>query len=308
MFAGKIYLVNDDNGLVIAVGSINVDVVVRVARLPGPGETVVGGTLERHGGGKGANQAVAAARAGARVHMVGAVGADDFGAAAVAELQAEAIDCAGVAVLEDQATGLAAITVDEQGENQIAVASGANAAIDPSAVKSALDDLAPGPDAVLLLSFELGDAPLEAAAGWAGARGIERVVLNPAPARAISAGLLAARPLLTPNTVELRGLAGETEDVGACAAGLAARTGAPVVVTLGHEGALIAGAGEPRRIPAPAVRALDSTGAGDAFNGALAAALAQGHELEAAVRRAVRAASASVTARGARGRTSTRYE
>src|SRR5947209_9827347 len=134
MVGVKICLVNRDNGLVIVVGSINIDVVVRVARLPGPGETVTGGRLERHGGGKGANQAVAAVRAGARVHMIGAVGDDEFGEPAVADLVAEGVDCEGVSVLSGEATGVAAITVDDQGENQIAVASGANQALDAETV------------------------------------------------------------------------------------------------------------------------------------------------------------------------------
>ncbi len=298
-FAGNIWPVSDSNGLVIVVGSINADLVVAVDRLPRPGETVVGGRLERHGGGKGANQAVAAARAGAHVRMIGAVGDDDFGRAAVAELEAEGVDVTGVAILSGEATGVAAITVDAEGENQIAVASGANAALHAGEVQGALGRLAPGSDAVLLMNFELGDPPLEAAARWAAERRVARIVLNPAPARPLSDALLAAAPLLTPNAGELAALADGSIDDGAEA--LARRSGAPVIVTVGRDGALLRTDSGVTRVPAPPVRALDTTGAGDAFNGALAAALAQGYELGPAVRRAVAGASASVRARGARG-------
>jgi ribokinase len=286
--------------LVIVVGSINVDVVVRVPRLPRAGETVTGGRLERHGGGKGANAAVASARAGARVALVGAVGDDDFGQGAVAELRAEGIDCAGVSVLAGQATGVAAITVDAEGENQIAVASGANQALQGIAVRRALEAVRPELSTVLLLSFELADEPLEAAAGWARERELATVVLNPAPARPLSAVLLGAHPVLTPNAGELASLSGGGK-IDAAARALSARSDSPVIVTLGRDGALVADEHGSETIAAPRVQALDSTGAGDAFNGALAAALAQGHELRAAAARAVAAASASVTGRGARG-------
>ena len=270
---------------------------------------MAGGTLERHGGGKGADQAVAAARAGARVVLVGAVGEDDFGLAALQELRREGIDTAGVSELSDHATGLAAITVDDEGENQIAVASGANQALDAAAVTRALRDVALEPAAVLLMTFELGDEPLEAAAGWSAEHGVATVVLNPAPARPVSEALLGAAPLLTPNAGELAQLSGASDgDLRSAATALSARTGAPVIVTIGRDGALVAGDGQCYRIAAPEVQALDSTGAGDAFNGALAAALAQGHELHDAVARAVAAASASVRGRGARGGMASRSE
>ena len=296
-------------GLVIVVGSINVDVVVRVSRLPGPGETVAGGTLERHGGGKGANQAVAAARAGARVVLVGAVGDDDFGRSALQELRREGIDTARVCELSEHATGLAAITVDDEGENQIAVASGANQALSAATVTRALRDVALEPGAVLLMTFELGDEPLEAAARWAAQHDVATVVLNPAPARPVADALLGATPLLTPNARELAQLSGAPDgDLRAAATSLSERTGAPVIVTVGRDGALVASDGECHRVPAPEVQAVDSTGAGDAFNGALAAALAQGHELGDSVARAVAAASASVRGRGARAGMPSRSE
>jgi ribokinase len=277
---------------VIVVGSVNADLVVRAARLPGPGETVTGGTFARHGGGKGANQAVAAARLGARTALVAAVGEDDFGADALRGLAAEGVDVDGVARLADVATGVALIVVDERAENQIAVASGANAALDGAFVAAALERLEGG---VVLLSLEVGDAAL-----LAGARGARLAVLNPAPAREGPAALLDAGPLLTPNAGEARDLTGE-EDPRAAALALRERTGAPVVVTLGADGALLAdGPGDPVRVPAPRVDAVDTTGAGDCLNGALAAELARGAALEAAVAFAVRAAALSTLRQGAR--------
>src|SRR4051794_4919070 len=281
---------------VYVVGSVNLDLVVRAATLPGPGETVTGGTFERHGGGKSANQAVAAARQGATVRMVGAVGTDDLGDEAVADLAGEGVDVSAVARVP-AATGVAVIVVDEAGENQIAVASGANAELAPDAVEAALAGAEAGGGA--LLGLEVPDAPGLGAARAARAAG-PHVVLNPAPARALPVELLAAGPVLTPNEPEAAALSGEP-DPEAAARALAARTGAPVVVTIGSRGALLADGDALERIPAPEVEAVDTTGAGDAFNGALAAALAGGAELAEAVRAAVAAAADSVRRPGARG-------
>jgi ribokinase len=282
---------------VYVVGSINADLVVRVPSLPRPGETVTGGTFERHGGGKGANQAVAAARAGAAVRMVAAVGDDDLGAEAIAQLEAEGIDVSAVQRLADAPTGVALIAVDDAGENQIAVASGANAVLSAEAVERALAGAAPG--SVVLLGLEIPDAPVLAGARAAHAAGLS-VVLNPAPARALPDALLALAPLLTPNRDEACALSGEREPEAAARA-LAERTGAPAVVTIGAGGALLADGDSVARLPAPEVDAVDTTGAGDAFNGALACALAGGAELEAAVRSAIAVAAESTRTRGARG-------
>jgi ribokinase len=271
---------------VVVVGSINTDLVVAVERLPTAGETVTGGTFARHGGGKGANQAVAAARLGAAVVMVGAVGDDDLGAQALEELASEGVDVSHVVRMTGVATGVASIVVDAAGENQIAVASGANARL---AAEHVPDELFDGPPGVVLLSHEVGDAPLAAAAraasGWT-------LVLNPAPAREIAVrGAIA-----TPNASEAERLTGEAEPRAAARA-LARRTGAPVLVTLGARGALLGD----EQIPAPQVHAVDTTGAGDTFNGALAAQLAAGRELADAARFAVAAAALSTRAAGARG-------
>jgi len=280
---------------VYVVGSVNVDLVVSAATLPRPGETVAGGTFERHGGGKSANQAVAAARLGANVRMVGAVGDDDLGDEAVALLEAEGIDVSGVGRLEGSATGVALIVVDAAGENQIAVASGANAELGADAVEAALRGADGG---VVLLGFEVPFAPVLAGARAARAAGLE-VVVNPAPARALPGELLELSPLLTPNLDEARALAGK-DDAEAAARALAARTGAPVVVTLGADGALVLDGETLEQIPAPRVEVVDTTGAGDAFNGALACELADGAALPDAVRSAIAVAARTTCAPGAR--------
>jgi ribokinase len=275
----------------VVVGSVNADLVVRLSRLPGPGETVGGGTFERHHGGKSANQAVAAARLGASVAFVGAVGADDLGDAAVAALEREGIDCSGVARLDDAPTGVALIVVDEAGENQIAVASGTNARLDAAIVESAV----PKGARWVLLGLEVPDEAVLAAA-----RTGADLVLTPAPARPLPEELLDLGPILTPNESEACALAGEA-DAEAAARALVERTGAPVVVTLGAQGALLVAPGEdPVEVPALRVDVVDTTGAGDTFTGALAAELAAGADLLAAARFATAAAALSTQAAGAR--------
>ncbi|HEY3726280.1 MAG TPA: ribokinase [Solirubrobacteraceae bacterium] len=312
-------------GLVVIVGSLNVDLVVRVQRLPTAGETVAGETLERHGGGKGANQAVAAARAGAEVRFLGAVGEDDFAEQALEELRQAKIDVSGVVRIPGVSTGVACIVVDDGGENQIAVASGANAKLDQTAVQRWLRNGELPEDAVCLLNFEIPDPPLVAAARCAAAAALRWIVVNPAPARAPAAAVLEARPILTPNAGELEALIGggdrppresarapsAEQSAGAPSAEQSARelsgvTGAPVVVTLGAQGAVLVSGEQSWAVAAPRTQAVDTTGAGDAFNGAFAAALAQGYELPAAVQRAVVAGSCSVADRGARGGMPTR--
>lgn len=294
-------------GRVIVVGSINVDVVVRLPRLPLPGETVAGGVAARHHGGKGANQAVAAARAGAQVHMIGAVGARD-GEDAVAALVSEGITVSGVARC-DAPTGLAAVLVDAaSGENQIALAAGANELVTPAHVRESLSGLGLQPADVVVLSFELPEAPLRIAAAAAGTAGA-RLVVNPAPARDGFATLLTGA-IATPNTTELAALvtqcglpAGMTSQAAAMA--LAGRTGSPVVATMGADGALLAWAAPAGEVAAEhfaghRVAAVDTTGAGDTLTGVVAAGLAQGYDLRAGVRRAVAAAALAVTQPGAR--------
>jgi ribokinase len=286
-------------GSVLVIGSINADLVVTLDRLPEAGETVTGGRFARHGGGKGANQAVAAARAGARVRFAGAVGDDDLGAAAIEQLAAEGVDVGAIARLDGEATGVALIAVDREGRNQIAVASGANARVDAALVARALEAAALGAADVVLLGFEVPDAAVAAGARAAAGAGA-RAILNPAPARDLPAGVLQAGVLLTPNGLEAAALTGET-DAAAAARALARRTSAPVVVTVGADGALLADGDRIVEVRAPEVEVVDTTGAGDAFNGVLAAGLAAGAGVEDAARRAVEAASASVRRAGARG-------
>jgi len=290
------------DGRVIVVGSVNVDVVMRLPRLPRPGETVVGGALARHQGGKGANQAVAAARAGAKVSLVGAVGSQD-GQDSLAALIAEGVDVAEVA-LHDGPTGHAIVLVADDGENQIAVAAGANDAVTREHVAHALDALAPlQAGDVVVLSFELPDEPLRKAANAVRSAGA-RLVVNPAPARAGYADLLTGA-IATPNVHELAELlaqtrAGAAPDPRSGSIALARRTGAPVIVTLGADGVLLASEDSAEHLAGHRVQAVDTTGAGDTLTGVLAAGLAQGHSLRECVRRAVAAAALAVTMAGAR--------
>jgi ribokinase len=289
---------------VIVVGAINVDLVVVAPRLPGPGETVVGGGLQTYGGGKGANAAVAAARAGATVRLIGAVGADDTGAAALAELAAEGIDTSAVGVLSGESTGVALIVVDQHGENQIAVGGGANAAVTADHVRRSMAAALPTAGSVLV-STEIPPDAVRAAVEAATAAGVV-CILNPAPVLPIVAELLQLGPIVTPNESELRDLLALLGSRGASpaedAAEVVARSNQPVVVTQGGEGVLLVDPEAPvRQFPAPPVEVRDTTGAGDTFNGVLAARLAVGDVLAVAVPVAITAASLSVTAVGARG-------
>ncbi|MEJ2151821.1 MAG: ribokinase [Gemmatimonadota bacterium] len=287
-----------DRPFVLVVGSINEDLVVSADRLPRPGETVAGGVFQRFGGGKGANQAVAAAKIGADVVFVGAVGDDDLGGHAIDRLDARGIDVTGVARVEGTATGVALIVVDRNGENQIAVASGANAALDRKLVERALGRRALKSDGVVLSNLEIGDDAVLAAAETAAASGLT-LILNPAPARAIPDPLWALGPILTPNEGEAEALTGLSDPARAANA-LIEKTGVPVVVTLGDAGALVVDGGGARRYSAIDVEPIDSTGAGDVFNGVLAARLAAGNALDDAVRWAIVGSGLAVTERGAR--------
>jgi ribokinase len=282
----------------VVIGSLNTDLLVRVGVLPGPGETVTGGVFEMAGGGKGANQAVAAARAGASVAIVGAVGADEFGGRLLDELSGEGVDVAGVARLQDVATGLAAIVVDEAGENQIAVASGANHALGPGDVERAFRQLELSAARCLLLSLEVSDEVLVEGAARAAAGGMA-VVVNPAPARPLPPELVARSPIVTPNEGEAAELTGR-DDPAEAAAAMVEPGAAAALVTAGARGVFVATGASVERIEAPAVPALDTTGAGDTFSGVLAAGLARGWELDRAARWATVAAALSVTKPGAR--------
>lgn len=288
---------------VVVVGSVNVDLVMDLPELPAAGQTVLGGALTRHEGGKGANQAVAAARAGARVHFVGAVGADD-GHDSVAALQADGVDVAALRRV-DAPTGHAFVLVSDSGENQIAVASGANDLVTADQITAALNRLRLVPADVVVLSFELPAAGLRAAVAEARAAG-SRVVVNPGPVRPRFDDLLDGA-IATPNAGELIALtgragstAGADDELRAAAGSLASQTRAPVVVTLGPHGALLTDRTGALHVPGYRVPVVDTTGAGDTFTGVLAASLAAGMALRCSVRRAVAASALAVTRHGAR--------
>jgi ribokinase len=285
------------SGRVFVVGSINVDRTVQVPRLPRSGETALGDTLVVSPGGKGANAAAAAARVGAAVVLVSAVGDDADGEAALAVLRAEGVGVDAVAVRDDAPTGAALIVTDADGANLIAVAPGAGARLDRAHVARALDVV--GATDAVLVSAEIPDAAIEAALR-AGTERRAATVLDPAPARPALLGAARIGAILTPNQSEALELTG-CADVAQAARRLAELSGRAAVVTLGADGCVVAvGSAVTRLAAAPVDAIVDTVGAGDAFAGALAAALARGDALEAAVQAALRAAAASLAYAGAR--------
>ena len=294
----------DRGATITVVGSANLDVVVPVTRHPRLGETVIGGDHYRATGGKGANQAVACARLGARTRFVGCVGDDDAGRTLARAMRDDGIDLEHLAVLSAVPSGLALIVVDEVGENTIVVSPGANARLGAQHVVAAAVGTA---DAVLLqLEVPLGAVVAAAEA----ARGV--VVLNPAPAAALPPGLLHRTDVVVPNRGELALLAGadaEPESVDEVV-DLARTLEGPrqIVVTLGSAGAVAIGAGYVEHVPARRVDAIDATGAGDAFCGALTVALTEGADLQTATRWATIAASLAVERRGAQPSLPTRQQ
>ena len=295
---------------VLVVGSANVDFTVAASRLPRVGETVSGGTLLVNHGGKGANQAVAARRLGAEVRFVACVGDDASGRDISLALRAEGIGVDGVMVTADAATGTALIVVDAQGRNQIVVAPGANWRLSAEHVRSRADDFAWAQ--VVMCQLETPLETLAQALGEAKRRGLV-TVLNPAPVReGISDDVWRLVDYLTPNEGEAERLSGVTvrEAGSAAAAGraLRGRGVGTVIVTLGAQGSLACTARDDVRVPAFAVTAVDTTAAGDAFNGALGAALAGRDILQDALRFASAAAAIACTRRGAQPSLPTRDE
>lgn len=282
---------------VVVVGSINVDEVIGVATLPAPGETVLGWERATGLGGKGANQAVAAAVAGGEVALIGAVGADAHGAAALEQLAKHGVDTSMVATLEETASGRALVILSEDGENEIIVIGGANQAMDERALsRDALRDAA-----VMVVQGEVPPKVNQAALRMAAELGV-RAVVNLAPVQDLGGHLATADPLVV-NEIEAGQLIGaelrSAQDVVDAAPDLRGLARS-AVVTLGASGAVLITPDAIDHIPAPRPeRVRDTTGAGDAVAGVLATALAQGLELRAAVERAVRAASLSVTEVGA---------
>jgi ribokinase len=284
---------------ILVIGSLNMDLVVRCAALPQAGQTVVGRDFFTAPGGKGANQAVAAARLGARVRMAGCVGRDAFGPALVASLRDAGVDAAAVTAV-DGPTGTALITVDAAGHNTIVVVPGANAACDAALVDRAL--VRAGGPGILLLQHEIPEAAnaraIRAArqAGWS-------VMLNPAPARPVPPELLQLIDVVAPNASEAAAITGHAvatrADALAAARALCAMGARAAVVTLGGDGSVCCDAAGAWHCPAVAVAAVDTTAAGDAFIGALAVALAEGRELAHGLGVAAAAAALAVTRLGA---------
>lgn len=296
-------------GKIAVIGSSNTDMVIKTAHLPAPGETVMGGQFLMNPGGKGANQAVAAAKLGGDVVFVAKVGDDIFGQVAVAGLKSEGINTDYIVVDPDHPSGVATITVDEQGENCIAVASGANSALGPADIDRAAPQIEAA--SVLLLQLETPLATVEHAA-LLGRKAGKTVILNPAPAQPLSDDLFALLNVITPNETEaeiLTGMKVETEhDAEQAARALRNKGVGAVIITLGSRGAFVLSESFVGLVPARKVVPVDTTAAGDTFNGALAVGLAGGQTIEDAVVFANKAAAISVTRLGAQASTPTLKE
>ncbi len=285
---------------IFVIGSINTDMVAMTKNLPAPGETVMGGEFMMTAGGKGANQAVSAARLGGEVTMVGRLGEDIFGDQSIACLKRESINCDFIARDPIAASGVALISVDDKGENHIVVAPGANNQLDQKKVRAALDSM---PDnAIILLQLEI---PLDTVAYIVeAARGTSRkVILDPAPAPTYPLNFLNELYLITPNETEATKLTGievtDNKSAEVAAKKLMATGVKNVAITMGAKGVLLAQENTIKFIPSPKVKAIDTTAAGDCFNGALSVGIAIGLSLEEGIKRACHAASISVTRKGA---------
>jgi ribokinase len=285
---------------IYVIGSSNTDMVIKAEALPKPGETVLGGTFLMNAGGKGANQAVAAARLGGTVTFVANVGNDIFGKQATQQFQREGIDISFVTTDHAHPSGVALISVDQRGENSIVVAPGANSQLDIRKVKNALHGIiAP---AILLLQQEIPLDTVEYILEYADLKDL-KVILNPAPANKLNESVFKHIFLITPNESEAELLTGikvdRAESAEQAADILHAKGVKNVVITLGNKGAYLSSLGIKKMIPAPPVTAQDTTAAGDCFNGALAVAISEDVALDEAVAFACKAASISVTRMGA---------
>lgn len=286
---------------VIVFGSMNMDLVARTPKLPVPGETLLGYSFATIPGGKGANQAVAVARLKVPTTMIGRVGSDEFGQTLLAKLQADDVNTADVLVDETISSGVAMIAVDDQSENHIIVIPGANGQVDESDVDRVTRHL-PGA-AALLLQFEIPLTAVLAAANTAHQAGV-RVILDPAPARSdIPAELYASVNIITPNAVEATQLVGfpvhDPATAAQAATVLQQRGVESVVIKLGATGVFCATPEESFFVPAFAVKAVDTVAAGDAFNGGMAAALADGLSLRQSVTWGAATGALSATKAGA---------
>lgn len=294
---------------IIVVGSSNTDMIIQLERIPRPGETILGGQFSTAAGGKGANQAVAAARAGGQVTFVARVGRDMFGDQALAGFVQDGINVDHIVRDESAPSGVALIFVARDGENSIAVAGGANGQLSPADVQRAASVLTDA--SMLVMQLETPLPTVQAAAELAAKAGV-RFILNPAPAQALPDALLQRVSILTPNETEaelLTGVAVTDEAAANMAADkLLARGVQTVILTLGARGALVVNAASRQLIAGFVVKAVDTVAAGDVFNGALAVAMAEGQPLPQAVRFANAAAAISVTRLGAQPSAPQRHE
>jgi ribokinase len=285
---------------IVVVGSSNTDMIVKLSHLPKPGETVINVSFAMAAGGKGANQAVAAARAGGDVTLLTKVGNDLFGSQALEGFRKEGLNTEFVGVDSSSPSGVALIFVDERGENSIGVASGANGEFHSSDLSQALDRISSAD--ILLVQLEIPLPTVEAAIRCAAQAGV-RVILNPAPARKLDAYALRHVSVITPNQAEAEILSDlplvDDKSLETAAKALLSKGVVAVVITLGARGAFLAEAGTFEIIPAFAVEPIDMTAAGDVFNGALAVSIGEGSNLRAAVRFANAAAALSVQKLGA---------
>lgn len=294
---------------VFVIGSCNTDMVIKAAKLPGPGETIIGGEFFMNPGGKGANQAVAAARLGAAVVFACKIGDDIFGRQAVEGFRREGIHTDFVLTAGDRPSGIALILVDGKGENSIAVAAGANGDFRQEEAEDVIEQIGPGD--IVLLQLEIPVTVVEYAIKSCRKRGAV-VILNPAPAHLLADEVFPFIDIITPNETEAELLTGvKVTDLtsAAAAATIFLDKGVThVVITLGAKGAYLHDGSVQKMIASPAVDAVDTTAAGDIFNGALAVALADKGKLVPAVEFACRAASISVTRMGAQSSAPRRSE
>lgn len=285
---------------ILVVGSSNTDMVIKTQNFPAPGETILGGKFLMNAGGKGANQAVAAARLGGMVTFVGKIGDDIFGKQAVQQLEDEGINVDFVAVDPENPSGVAMITVDRSGENSIVVAPGSNGTLSAEDFSKAIDEL--NESEFVLMQLEIPIPTVEHIARMATLKQ-KKVILNPAPAAKLSDELLKNLYIITPNETEAELLTGikVTDEQSALSAAtrLHEKGIEIVIITLGSAGAFLLAHGKPEIIQAPKVEAVDTTAAGDTFNGALVVALSEGKTIQESIVFANKAASISVTRIGA---------
>ncbi len=290
----------------VVVGSLNMDLVLRAPRIPAPGETILASDFQMIPGGKGANQAYAAAKLGGQVSMIGKVGYDLFGDRLRANLAAVGIDVSQVRSTQSASTGAASITVDDRGQNSIVVASGANFAWNANEAESLRQTFADARFALFQLETPLDF--VEACLVLAKSEGVQ-TLLDPAPAQALPRRILELVDYLTPNESEAALLTNSSsEDAPDTAHALHALGARQVVLKLGAQGAFFSAGANTHFSPAPKVEALDSTAAGDTFNAALAVALSENQPIESALRFANRAAALSVTRLGAQSSAPSREE